>query len=150
MNLGCNLATFGAVSRAARTARIVADAIAIIRRETGQVAPCVMPTIAPAAKGTSPPPTGAAIWYPREAPLSQVRRKHFAKKTGLYTVHDPMPDGHFDDESPYYHSPVMAAPGRGRVRRRSSDAEAGALDLSWLDDWLSESGIPKCLNAKPG
>jgi hypothetical protein len=69
VNLGCNLATFGAVSRAARTARIVADAIAIIRRETGHVAPCVKPTVAPAANGTSPPPMGAAIWYPREAPL---------------------------------------------------------------------------------
>ena len=51
MNLGCNLATFGAVSRAARTARIVTDAIAIIRRETGQVAPCVKPTIVLGSQG---------------------------------------------------------------------------------------------------
>jgi hypothetical protein len=39
VKVGCKLATFGAVSRAAITARTVIDAIRIINSDTGQVAP---------------------------------------------------------------------------------------------------------------
>ena len=39
VKVGCKLATFGAVSRAAITASTVIDAIRIINSDTGQVAP---------------------------------------------------------------------------------------------------------------
>ena len=52
MKIGSTFASAGAVSRAASTARIVIDAIAIMSRETGQVAPWVNPTIVTAANGS--------------------------------------------------------------------------------------------------
>jgi hypothetical protein len=88
------LVTAGAVSLADKTANIVSSASAIMRVETGHVAPWFCATMAAARMGISPPPIGAASWYKRCAPygaylspkLLELVGRRFAAQTSCVSV----------------------------------------------------------------
>jgi hypothetical protein len=74
-------AIFGAVSFAYSTASIVTSASAIIRIETGHVAPLLRPTIAVAMTGTgyqSAPDRGSQLIAQGRTAVAKIGGKHFA------------------------------------------------------------------------